>query len=331
MVFYWCLYATKRETFLIDSFHRREAIDKDYNATRINNYHRINRNYKRELFGLCRPHPVLTREFVEEFDLIYSNQAKYIISNWEIIKHKPIIWRTIGSLEKHYELQMKPLIEDGNVTPVRFSPLENLYPESNEGYCIRNFVDENLYTDWSGGINRALTFQNWFQQRSTLKFGAAYLQMVEKIPCSLYGLYAGPNHVLNNGPVSWDKQREMYQKYNVYMYMGSEAAIVAYNFLEAMMTGTPLLSFGDEIGGSYSDKVNKVLHEPTDILENGVNGFISNDLDELAQCARELFKDERLRKNISQNARQTALRLFSKERAVKEWKEFYKMKFGVSM
>ena len=67
----------------------------------------------------------ISKEFIDMFDVIYfQGWIEPITVNWENIKHKPIIWRTIGQSAKYTETLMQPYIKNGNIKVVRYSPFE---------------------------------------------------------------------------------------------------------------------------------------------------------------------------------------------------------------
>ena len=66
-----------------------------------------------------------------------------------------------------------------------------------------------------------------------------------------------------------------------------------------------------------------------DIIDHGVNGFISNDEDELRGCIETLLKDEDLRSKLGAAARQTILDDFSEEKFINSWNETFDMAYGV--
>ena len=66
-----------------------------------------------------------------------------------------------------------------------------------------------------------------------------------------------------------------------------------------------------------------------DIIENGVNGFISNDEDELRGYIETLLKDEDLRSKLGAAARQTILDDFSEEKFINNWNETFDIAYGV--
>lgn len=80
--------------------------------------------------------------------------------------------------------------------------------------------------------------------------------------------------------------------------------------LEAMACGTPVVSLN-----------NCMLPE---IIENGVNGYITNDENELRKYVKMLLGDVALSKELGKNARQTILEKFSLDKFVENWNSVLK-------
>ena len=287
-------------------------------------------NYVKDFCGMHRPKTVLNKDFVDRFDLIFATQYSAIVENWSVLKTKPIIWRTVGAINSKMELEMRPFINSGNILPVRFSPVELLHRDSNGGVYIRNYVDEGIYKSWSGG-GAVLSFQSWFTQRAHLNTNKKYMELVtypSSVMYELYGAFVGTKDARSLGTVSCTKQLELYRSCSAYLYIGSPVAIVAYNYLEAMMTGCPLVTFGPETAGIASPKDGSLLHEPSEFIENGINGFYSDSLTEIRAYLLELQVNTLMARSISNEARKTALNLFGKERAILEWKDLYTSFYG---
>jgi hypothetical protein len=61
-----------------------------------------------------------------------------------------------------------------------------------------------------------------------------------------------------------------------------------------------------------------------EIMQNGVNGIISNNEQELRNACQELLKNPRRAAELGHNARQTILTKFNKERFISEWDEVFR-------
>ncbi len=66
-----------------------------------------------------------------------------------------------------------------------------------------------------------------------------------------------------------------------------------------------------------------------EIIENGVNGFISNDEEELKKYIKELLNDEGLRNKMGNAARQTIIDNFSEQKFLNQWNNIFDKAYGV--
>jgi glycosyltransferase involved in cell wall biosynthesis len=60
-----------------------------------------------------------------------------------------------------------------------------------------------------------------------------------------------------------------------------------------------------------------------EIIENGVNGFATNDISEMKEYISAILKDEKLRDSLGKEARKTILNKFSIKRFASEWNEIF--------
>ena len=56
-----------------------------------------------------------------------------------------------------------------------------------------------------------------------------------------------------------------------------------------------------------------------EVIQDGLNGFISNDEKELREKTEMLLDNEELRKTMGENARKTIQNMFSEQRFLDEW------------
>jgi hypothetical protein len=101
----------------------------------------------------------ISKEFADKFDIIYvMGWLEPITINWENIKHKHIILRTIGQSVSHSEQFISPYIKNGNIKIVRYSPFERKI----ENYCgedamIRFSKRKEEWNNWRGDIKKPAT------------------------------------------------------------------------------------------------------------------------------------------------------------------------------
>ena len=67
-----------------------------------------------------------------------------------------------------------------------------------------------------------------------------------------------------------------------------------------------------------------------EIIENGVNGFMSNDEAELQGYIKQLSEDEELRVRMGEEARKTILEKFSEQNFIDNWNKIFDKAYGVN-
>tara|TARA_Y100000004_G_scaffold129626_1_gene146150 strand:- start:266 stop:481 length:216 start_codon:yes stop_codon:yes gene_type:complete len=66
-----------------------------------------------------------------------------------------------------------------------------------------------------------------------------------------------------------------------------------------------------------------------EIIENGVNGYISNNEEDLKNYTKELLEDPSLAAKIGEAARQTVLEKFSQQKFIDNWNEVFDLAYGM--
>jgi glycosyltransferase involved in cell wall biosynthesis len=64
------------------------------------------------------------------------------------------------------------------------------------------------------------------------------------------------------------------------------------------------------------------------VIENGVNGFASNDIDQLERNMQRLLDDPQLAREIGARGRETALRRFGIQRFIGDWDTTFRDAIG---
>jgi glycosyltransferase involved in cell wall biosynthesis len=107
-----------------------------------------------------------------------------------------------------------------------------------------------------------------------------------------------------------------------YIYTGTQPASYVLNLIEAMMTGIPIVALGPKHGNSLNIGKDADLYEIPDIINNGVNGFWSDDIEQIREWTRALINDVRLARRIGEMGRQRAIELFGMEVIKQKWSDF---------
>lgn len=287
-----------------------------YNPDVVQQYHRIGAQFPGQD---GKKH--LTREFVDNFDaVIVMHIPEWIEVNWEAMKHKRVIWRTIGQSVASIEKRMAPYKGQG-LQIVRYSPREPRIPHfAGMDALIRFYKDPAIYQGWTGEALQVINFSQSMQQRGTHCNYALFEEATRPFPRKLFG---PENHQpgFGMGKTSWADQIRELQKARAYFYTGTHPASYTLNFIESWMLGTPVVAIGPKHGNADVWRDHD-LYEIPDLIQNGVNGFVADDPGTLGGYIRDLLSDEALAKKISTAGRAEAIRHFNKDMIMASWKAF---------
>lgn len=246
--------------------------------------------------------------------------------NWPLFrefikKGGRVIWRSIGQSIPSVERKLQPWVAEG-LEIVRYSNAE-LSIEDNAG-CHRTihfYKDPAEYNGWSGHRKQVINFTQSLKERGDFCGYRVITKALEDLPAKVYGPGNESLGMLSGGLVDHDVQRMIMRDARAYLYHGTYPASYTLSFIEAMMTGTPMVCVGPKLGNGPMFPAQQTYEVPV-IIEDGVNGFISDDIGELNAILKELLNQEGLARKISKAGRARAIELFGKERIGEQWREF---------
>ena len=264
----------------------------------------------------------LHEEMIEWADvIIVQHVPEWIVNNWDKIRHKKVIWRTIGQSTGATEMQLADYRYDG-MKIVRYSPKENNIQMNLGGDAtIRFYKDPEEYKDWNGSVNRVITLGQAINKRGAFCNYPVFEEATRPYPRTVFGADNDDLGEVWGGQLSYDDLKKELRDNQVFFYTGTQPASYTLGFIEAMMTGIPIVAVGNDIGNSLF-KQEQNTYEIPDIIDNGFNGFVSNDIATLSDKVGQLLKDENLRKRISEAGRARAIELFGKETIKLQWETF---------
>jgi len=247
---------------------------------------------------------------------------EWITENWEKIKHKIVIWRTIGQSLPSIENSIRKMRYEG-MKIVRYSPMEeNIAGNLGSDALIRFYKDEKELTGWTGHEKRVINITQSLKSRRGPCHYDHIMQIMNGFPGLIYGSGNDDLGPYNGGQLPYDLLKGALRDNRCFVYAGTWPASYTLSFIEAMMTGIPMVCIGRKLaeqveGISQQDKWN--FYEIERIIQNGKNGFISDDIQELRDDIDKLLQDEELAKRISTEGRKTAIQLFGKEQIKENW------------
>lgn len=265
---------------------------------------------------------LLTKEFVDRFDaVIVMHMPKWIVLNWDAMRHKPVVWRTIGQSISPQERALAAYRADG-LKIVRYSPRETTIPNYiGQDAVIRFYKDPDEFDDWNGEEEQIITFAQNMKQRDANCNFSFFEQVTRPFSRGLYG--PGNEDVPNfgHGKQPFPELQRLMRDSRCYFYTGTHPASYTLNFMEAWMTGIPIVAIGPKHGNA-SYFPDHDLYEIPDLIKNGINGYISDDVKELQYYIRLLLDEPVLAKTISENGRKSAIKYFGKETVKNDWNSF---------
>ncbi len=263
-------------------------------------------------------------ELIDWADIVYvMHKHEWVILNWLKIKHKKVVWRSIGqSIPDQEALLALPRSEGMKI--VRYSPKESNIP----GYIghdaiIRFYKDKNEFSCWTGHIPAVITVaQNMKTPRGQFTGYEYFMRITEGFPRKIYG----PNNTdtgCDGGVQSYEDLKAVYRNHRVYLYMNTYPASYTLNLIEAMMTGIPIVAIGPGLANINLWPME--TYEVHDFIQHKINGFCSNDIDELKNNIQFLLANPEVAKSVGEAGRNKAIELFGKETIKSQWEKFFKL------
>jgi hypothetical protein len=262
----------------------------------------------------------LHKELIDWADcIIVMHQVDWILRNWRKMKHKPVIWRTIGQSRQEMEDRLA-LCQMMGMKIVRYSPLEETIP----GYLgadalIRFYKDEQEFGNWNGTKEAVLTVGRSMQKRGKWCGYQIFDEVTVGLPRILFGI-GTETAPMGGGGLSYEDLKQVYRDYRVYFYTGTYPASYTLNFIEALMSGIPIVAIGPELANIGQFGFN--AYEVHQLIQSGLNGFCSDSLPELRRHVEYLLTHPDEAKRMGTEGRKTAISIFGKELIKKQWQDF---------
>lgn len=262
----------------------------------------------------------LTPELIEPFDIIMvMHTPEQIVQNWPQIRHKRVVWRSIGQSTPGIEARLKQCRDEG-LEIIRYSPKEENIP----GYLgfdmlIRFYKDPGQFCGWVGDSDEVINFTQTLKGRGKAVHYDEVMGAMAGFNAKVYGPGNDDLGTFNGGQVSYEKQLEIMRRARVYVYGGTWPASYTLSFIEAWMLGVPVVAIGSRLAHNNGDLD---FYEVEDLIDQGVNGFVANDVPHMRKYIEMLLSDYEMAKTISKNARQKAIEIFGMDRVAEQWIKF---------
>ena len=265
----------------------------------------------------------LTKEFLKNFDAVFvmSLADRWIINQWDVLKDKIVIWRSNGQSNSDQELKIKKLKNKfSNLKIARYSPTERTYENyAGEDVVIRFGKRPDEYFGWEGHNKRVITLCQNMKGRSDACSWNIFKEIANKFSTTLYGLSNEGNEYWVGRKMSTTELLIALQTNRVYFYTGTKPANYTLNFIEAWMTGIPIVALGETLGNQHGH----LTYEIQNLITHGADGFIGDTIHELKSYINRLLEDWDFCKQIGDNGRKSAIKYFNEYDKEEEWKDFF--------
>jgi len=211
--------------------------------------------------------------------------------------------------EKHIEA-MRTMVGDMNIFISEYS--QKAWDIKAPSHVIHHGIDADTFRSYNiPRSNEILTVANDFVNRDYCLNYKGWKRVTDGLNTKLVGDTSGLS-------VAAASTAELVMDYNTcgIYFNSSTLSPIPTSLLEAMSCGCAIVS-----------TATCMIPE---VIENGHNGFISNDENELKEYIKLLLSDSEKRKAIGTAARNTILEKFSEEKFVQKWNEVFNSIYEVS-
>lgn len=269
--------------------------------------------------ALNHPKTLLPSELIEPFDcIIVMHSPDVIINNWSRIKHKNVIWRTIGQSTATVEANLKPMRDEG-LKVIRYSPKESNIPNYiGSDALIRFYKDEEEMSGWTGHNKTPVNFSQSLKGR---RDHCHYDEIIEVINKNNGIVYGPGNEDLgdkNGGSIPYETQITKMRESRAMIYGGTAPASYTLSFIEALMMGLPIVAINRNMANIIYDFD---FYEVDELLTS-IDGIVCDSVETMLFKTNELIEDDAYALRISKSQRELAIDIFGKKKISNQWKDF---------
>ena len=186
----------------------------------------------------------LPQEVLDWADVIICHHFEHtwIVPQWQRLRDsgKRVIWRTVGQSVDGNERMMAPLHAEG-MEIVRYSPKERNIPGyAGEDALIRFYKDPSEWYGWTGQDPVVINITQNLKQRDPYTNWQFWEAATVGLPRVALG--PGSEAIGGSGPLEFDEMKKLLRHARAYLYTGTQPASYTLGLIEAMMTGTPIVS-----------------------------------------------------------------------------------------
>jgi hypothetical protein len=249
-------------------------------------------------------------EEVRQLDLdliLYQSPQNYQVDQFRILtpaqRQLPRIYLEHNAPRPH-PTDSHHLVDDPQVLLVHVTRYNRLMWESRHTptMVIEHSVAIDPSARYQGHLARGLTVINCMQKRPRIAGLDLFLRARTELPLDVAGMQTEMFGGLGDIPY-----RDLHKRVAEYRFLFSPIRYTSLPLavVEAMTIGMPVVALA-------------TTELPT-VIENGKNGYLSCDLEELLVHMRRLLNDPLEARQLGEQARETALARFGLERFIRDW------------
>lgn len=265
---------------------------------------------------------LFSKEFLDCFDIvILMHIPEWIIRNWEVLKGRNVIWRTIGQSTANTELRLSKYKKEG-LKIVRYSPFEKTIPNYiGDDAIIRFGKYMEDFIPWTGTVDQIITVCQSMKARASDCNYDFFVQATRGFRAKIYGQCNDDvEEWLRSEKIhSYDHLKKIYSENAVYLYTGTKPACYTLNFMEALMAGIPMVSIGPQL----STFEHKTYTEVPSLLDSCYLEGWSDDIRDIKRKIYELLNNRKEAETASLELRKLGMRLFDATTIKKQWSEYF--------
>lgn len=252
--------------------------------------------------------------------IIYHHYLDRLYMDWACIKdwlqgdsNRRVIWRTVGQSVEGNERTAVPFREQG-MEIVRYSPKEENIP----GYAgsdalIRFYADPDEWGGWNGEWEIVTQVTQHLRQRDPYTNWGFWEQVTKGL--SRVPIGPGSETIDGKGSMPYEDMQRALRFARAYLYTGTQPASYTLGLIEAMMTGTPVISIGPA-------HMNVFPYGPLLFEGHEIASGWSNDPGFARAALVNLLNDPDEARKVSEHQRKRAIELFGVNKIREQWREF---------
>src|SRR5262245_5060837 len=250
--------------------------------------------------------------------IVHHFPDRWIAGQWERIRHKRVIWRTCGQSDPRLEQFMAAFSHHDRLEVVRYSPRERIAFEAIDCFAGEDAVIRfgKYPADYGPYVGKVIAVGNLTQdmyQRGDMAGLWAWEQFTQGIPALPAG--KGSESLDGIGVLAYPEMIDYLREMRVYFYTGTVPASYTLNLIEAMLSGTPVVTVGPKVD-RVEDQWILALDESGDIAPYSRIGMLGPDVFKVYLANLDFARQR------GEEYRQRAIELFDVAHIGQQWREF---------